>query len=86
MFYSREKDTWFICSEWSEANNSTKKPVTDLQELLDFFKNISIATKDKLFIDGKKISEEQAPHIFERTKINFLLKELLPDTHLSSRH
>ncbi len=57
--YSRKEDNWWICSEYSR-----NKSVQDLQELLSVFKNISIAKTDRLFIAGKEITHEQAPHIF----------------------
>jgi hypothetical protein len=62
-YYNKATDTHYLCAESFEKENKSKS-VTNLKGLLAFYKNISIAKTDKLFIKDKEISKDQAPHIF----------------------
>lgn len=66
MFYSNDKDTWWLCSEFSKSWDEPIKAVKNLQEVLNFYKHISIAKTDKLLINGEEIAKDQAPKIFEK--------------------
>lgn len=62
--YFKNTDTWNI-------NLNILKPYTEefasiytLKKLLTFFKEISIAPTDTLFVNGKQITKKQAPQIF----------------------
>ncbi|MEI8377697.1 MAG: hypothetical protein WCF95_04075 [bacterium] len=64
MYYSKKEDTWWLCSQYKSSAKASLKTVQHFPALLDFFKNISIAKTDRLFVEGKEITREKAPKIF----------------------
>ncbi len=64
--YSRADDTWNLrLLDWNK-NGERYTQVNSLKRLLDFFEEISISPNDRLFINGKEITEKEAPHIFRK--------------------
>ena len=68
-YYSKKDDTHYICAESSVTSDGIHKPVKTLDELVGFYKNISIAKTDTLFINGKEINRKKAPDIFAKSKV-----------------
>lgn len=68
-YYSKKEDTHYLCAESRVTNNSIDKPVKTLDALIGFYKNISIAKTDELFINGKEITRKKAPYLFENSKV-----------------
>lgn len=66
MYYSKKDDTWWLCSQYKSAFKSPIKTIRHLPALLAFYKNISIAKTDRLFIGGKEITRERFPKIFAK--------------------
>lgn len=50
IHYSKDNDTWYVCSEIQKYVDSTPEPVDTKEKLLRMFKKISIAKTDRLFI------------------------------------
>ncbi len=63
--YSLKDDTWTICSEYRPLNTKALLPVRTLSELKKVYRNVSIADGDTLFINGKQITPDMAPEIFQ---------------------
>ncbi len=64
--YSRADDTCNLrLLSWSKDGERCTL-VNSLKNLLDFFEEISISPNDRLFINGKEITEKEAPHIFRK--------------------
>lgn len=62
--YLRDTDTWNIRLSFLKPYSTEMTHVYTLQKLLSFFKEISIAPTDTLFVDGRQITKKQAPQIF----------------------
>lgn len=64
--YSAKENCWIIsCEERGLRNNDFSSKVNNVEELKAFFGKISIAKNDKLFIQGKEISIQDCPEIFQ---------------------
>ncbi|MBS4760118.1 MAG: hypothetical protein KHX03_05420 [Clostridium sp.] len=67
--YSRVDDTWNLrLLDWGKDGERCKQ-VNSLKRLLDFFEEISISPQDRLFINGKEITEKEAPQIFRKKQL-----------------
>lgn len=66
FIYSKPDDTWNLrLCEW-DCKNKKYKTVHTLNKFLEFFEEISISPKDKLYIGGKEITKADAPDIFRK--------------------
>lgn len=62
--YFRDIDTWNIRLSFLKPYSEETSNVYSLKRFLSFFKEISIAPTDTLFVNGKQITKKQAPQIF----------------------
>lgn len=62
--YLRDIDTWNIRLSSLKPYSTEMTHIYKLKEFLSFFKEISIAPTDTLFINGKQITKTQVPEIF----------------------
>lgn len=62
--YLRAKDTWFINIKTYNDNTESPVSIKTLKALLKSFEEIFISPTDSLFINGKKITQNEAPQIF----------------------
>lgn len=66
FIYSKADDTWNLrLCEW-DCKNRKYKTVNTLKKFLEFFEEISISPKDRLYIGGKEITKANAPAIFRK--------------------
>ena len=64
--YCKEQDCWNIRLSTYDEKTQKRLPVRSLKSLLEFFDEIFIAPSDTLFINGKQITQKDAPQIFIR--------------------
>ena len=62
--YLRDIDTWNIRLSSLKPYSTEMTHIYKLKDFLKFFKEISIAPTDTLFINGKQITKTQVPEIF----------------------
>ena len=62
--YLRDIDTWNIRLSSLKPYSTEITHIYKLKDFLKFFKEISIAPTDTLFINGKQITKTQVPEIF----------------------
>lgn len=73
LYYSKEKDSWYLCAETVNSfvnslgnKETTRKSVSNINALIAFYKDISIAPTDTLFINGREMKRKKYPFLFER--------------------
>lgn len=62
--YFRDSDTWNIRLSFLKPYSDEISNIYSLKRFLNFFKEISIAPTDTLFVNGREITKKQAPQIF----------------------
>jgi len=64
--YSLDTDTWTICSRYWETKHKKFLPhdVKSVEGLKDFFKKVSIAEGDRLFIGKQEVLPQDYPELF----------------------
>ncbi len=55
FFYDLKNNTWTLCTGFIDENNKYRN-VTSVQELKNAFAHISISPRDKLYINGKRVT------------------------------
>lgn len=63
--YSKNDDTWLICTNYVTKDNSLKN-VKTINDLKEAFETIKIADGDRLFIGEKEITYKDCPEFFEK--------------------
>ncbi len=63
--YSKNDDTWLICTNYITKDNNFKN-IKSIDDLKEAFETIKIAKGDKLFIGKKEITPKESPEFFEK--------------------
>ncbi len=65
--YDKHTDSWFInfTNPQDDKNFFIRKDVLTLEDLKKSFEEIKIAPQDKLFINGKEVTHNDAPEFFD---------------------
>lgn len=62
--YCKEHDCWNIRLSTYDEKTQKRLPVRSVKSLLEFFEEIFIAPTDTLFLNGKQVTQKDAPQIF----------------------